>query len=51
MSGYNFGCLGPRTVKKERQGKGRGVIEVQQAEALMLGNLLQGIVQLSTKII
>lgn len=51
MSGYSFGCLGLRTVKKERQGKGWGVIAVQRAEAMMLGNLLQGIVQLSTRII
>lgn len=48
MSENNFGCLDPKTVRKERQGKGWGVIDVQWAQAMMPGNLLQWKAQLST---
>lgn len=41
MSGYNFGCLDPKTVKKDRGGRGHGRINVQGEEAMTLGNLSQ----------
>jgi hypothetical protein len=41
MAGYNLGCLDPKTVKKDRGGRGCGLISVQTEEVMMLGNLSQ----------